>query len=692
MGQRRSIVLTYAAAALGASVGAAFVLKLWHAHLGVPFSYGGDADLNHMAVKSVVEQGLNAGDRLLGWPFGQHLGDFPFLDYTTLALAWLVGLTGASSAVAMNAVFLLGFPLAAVAAAWVLVDLGVSRPAAAALGAVYALLPYHFVRGETHLFLSTYFAVPLGCWLALSLLGDRPPFASGDRRRNLAGALAVVLVGSAVQYYVLFALVLVLAAAAGLAVQRRPSRLALGVAAAVLVVFLVNLAPSVVYRVKHGPNPEVAHRNVWETNQFGLKLGDLLMPITEHRLAPLRHAAQTYRDAIPIPEFDSPALGGLAAGGFLFLLGVTVASALGGVRSRTQSLSLRTRHAAFLAVAALLASLGAGLVSVAAAVVGTPIRAFNRMSIFIAFFAFVAVAEGLDRLRPRLRAVVHVPLIAGLAVLAVLDQTSPAYAPRYAHEAAVWNADQAFVRRVAATLPQGSAVLQLPHLPFPENGPLVHVLDYEPLRGPLHTDRLHWTYGAVKGRAEDWSAAFALAPPEVAVRIGALAGCRAVWLQRGGYEDGGAAAVAALQAAASGPVLTTLGEDILFAPITPDRPGPLRELVLHPVYPRWASGFSPLQQDAVLGFRVAEPGARLRLENPLPRARRVRVQLRVDPVDPSRPVVLDLAGNRVGGGLGMFDIDVPAGGRDLLLRSDAGPLKVGRLVLLDVEVAQAVGW
>jgi hypothetical protein len=40
----------------------------------------------------------------------------------------------------------------------------------------------------------------------------------------------------------------------------------------------------------------------------------------------------------------------------------------------------------------------------------------------------------------------------------------------------------------------------------------------------------------------------------------------------------------------------------------------------------------------------------------------------------------------------MFDIDVPAGGRDLLLRSDAGPLKVGRLVLLDVEVAQAVGW
>ncbi len=37
-------------------VGAIFVLKLWRADLGVPFEYYGDVNLQHLLVRSVLDQ------------------------------------------------------------------------------------------------------------------------------------------------------------------------------------------------------------------------------------------------------------------------------------------------------------------------------------------------------------------------------------------------------------------------------------------------------------------------------------------------------------------------------------------------------------------------------------------------------------------------------------------------------------
>src|SRR2546430_743942 len=58
--------------------------------------------------------------------------------------------------------------------------LGVSRAVAAVLAVLYAFLPSHFFRGEVHLLLSGYYAVPLGVVLAVmatrgeALFGRRP--------------------------------------------------------------------------------------------------------------------------------------------------------------------------------------------------------------------------------------------------------------------------------------------------------------------------------------------------------------------------------------------------------------------------------------------------------------------------------------------------------------------------------------
>ena len=46
---------------------------------------------------------------------------------------------------------------------------------------LYAVIPYHFLRGEVHLTLSAYYAVPLGCWLILAGMGHADLFASRQR-------------------------------------------------------------------------------------------------------------------------------------------------------------------------------------------------------------------------------------------------------------------------------------------------------------------------------------------------------------------------------------------------------------------------------------------------------------------------------------------------------------------------------
>ncbi len=164
----------------------------------------------------------------------------------------------------------------------------------------------------------------------------------------------------------------------------------------------------------------------------------------------------------------------------------------------------RYRGLAALTLAAVLVGTTGGL-STLLAVVWPQIRAWNRLSIFIAFFALLAVGLLLESLRPRLPALGFGALLAGLLVLGALDQTSPFFIPPHAGLAADYRADQSWYRSVEGQLPEGASVVQLPHEPFPEP-PLGPRPIYEPAKAYLHTSDLRWSWGAMRGRPDDWSA------------------------------------------------------------------------------------------------------------------------------------------------------------------------------------------
>src|SRR5262249_32652909 len=71
----------------------------------------------------------------------------------------------------------------------------------------------------------------------------------------------------------------------------------------------------------------------------------------------------------------------------------------------------------------------------------------------------------------------------------------------------VYQSDADFVARIEASVPPGAMIMQLPFVPFPEHIDVENMHDYELLRGYLHSRKLRWSYGAMKGRpAAHWIA------------------------------------------------------------------------------------------------------------------------------------------------------------------------------------------
>jgi phosphoglycerol transferase len=591
-------------AAGGSLVLAMLLLKVWHADFQSPFSYERDALQNLMLIKNTLEQGWPLHNPLLGAPFGQELYDFPVVagDVTHLLIIKLIGLFSSNPAVVMNVFFLVQFPITALAALWVLRRLGVATWPAVACATLFALAPYHFYRGELHVFLAGYWSVPLGLFLVFSLLLDK---------RIAWPALVVVsvIIGTSEVYYAVFTLLL-LAVALGVALFRPTRRQALvtGVAAAAIIgaTLAAAHAPTIVYHAKHGQNSEIQKsRNPQQSEIFGMRLARVVLPVDQHRIGPLADVTKKYNDEAPSQLDDGPpqALGTIATLGLLSLL-VIVALALapGAIRRPLPPL---LPAAGIVVLAATLIGVVGGFSGVISYLISHTVRSWNRYSIYIGFAALVPIALAMTQARVRMTARGMGPVVLGVALTAVvvlgaLDQTGRGVVPRYDQLSAQWKSEAAFVRDVEAKLPRGADVYETPYVPFPESG-------YEPARPYFHSSTLHWSFGAMVGRPEDWARALLGQPGEVIVPSVAAAGFAGVYLDRGLYPDGGTAAAADLGRMLGQPLVRSATTRFELYDLRPyaqrvlSTLGPqakrLGDLTLHPPRAEFGPGFGPASID-----------------------------------------------------------------------------------------------
>jgi hypothetical protein len=651
----------YATTAAVTALVTAVALQLWRADLSVPFNYSGDALPTGAHFKTVIETGWYESQSLLSAPAGQTYNDFPTADNLHMLAPYLFRPFTSDWAVALNLYFLLGFLLIALAAVWFLRRVGVSRPLTVALATLYAIAPYHFIRGESHLWLGSYYAVPLAMGLLVMLLrGDRIWGRGPSANRVLSvlfspstrTALILLVLGSSSSYYSVFFIALL--SFTGLIVLVRDGSwrrflVAVGLGIGTVLVMLVNMFPDMLFGWLNGANPAGLARSRGETEFLALKFSQLILPWPGHRVAALGNLRQQY-DAGYLALGEQPALGVVAAAGFLAAFVVIVLMVVARRRFSRDAATwqLVGGLSALVLFAFMCATIG-GL-STLVSFLTSSLRGWNRMSIVIALLSLGIVGLLLDLGIRRLvasskrtrAAFLSIPLAAALVVVGFVDQTPADVGDSYASTKASYEADKAWVASIEDTLDAGAMVLMLPYIPFPENSASNGVLASDQLVPYLHSTQLRWSNGGIKGRpTADWPGTLENYQADDLPTLASSAGFSAIVVDRSASIDGGVALEESLvDLLGETPDVSTSGRfaffdlrdyrDGLASQIPSDELARIGALVTDPVmlYPA-PDFYSGYDKDGNVQLLSGKPLPRFTLTNSRDEARKVTVSFTI---------------------------------------------------------------
>jgi phosphoglycerol transferase len=627
-------------------------MKLWKADFHVPFSYGLDSLFYSTVIKGTIENGWYLQNSSLGAPGTANLHDFPIPDGVNFLLIKLLSLIRSDYPWVLNVFYLLTFPLTTVFSMFVFREFKLSHFSSIVWSLLYTFTPFHFFPGMAHLFVATYYVVPLAAGVALWVCsGELLTARDNDRtatprvnfrsRKFVLSIIACVLVSSVgFAYYAFFACFFILVGAITAAVTYRNLRYCLpalvftGVITAGL---LINLAPNFIYFYRHG-NPQVAQRGLQDTETFGLKIAPMLLPIRDHRIPSLAKLTERYSAEAPSVASEMAPLGLIGSIGFLALLGWLL---FGKEAGRVEGSRGLLNRLSVLNVAGVLLGVVGGFSSIFALIISAQIRSYHRISVFLAFFCLLGIAliieEVFRRRRNSIPAFLRYGALVLILVLGILDQTSERFVPAYAQNKAEFVNDDKFVRRIEQLLPARAMVFQLPYVQFPEGAPANVLTDYELSRGYLHSRDLHWSYGAMKKREGDqWLAQVTQKPlPEMLEAI-VFAGFQGIYIDRLGYRD--FAIENQLHGILRQPPLLSDNERLAFFDLTefsnqvrqqysPSEWAQKREDVLYPVVLTWGGGCWDREGTEENNWNWCSKTGELKIANYSRRPRRLELEM-----------------------------------------------------------------
>ncbi|MTD14107.1 hypothetical protein GIS00_09135 [Nakamurella sp. YIM 132087] len=596
----RSDLRHYLAAGAIATAVAIVYLRLWEARWSVPFYYSGDAVASLAHVKTTLQTGWYEYQPDLGAPYGQHYSDYPLSDDLHPALFKVFGLFTGNAPVVFNLYYVIGFPLAALTALWFLRRCGLRGFTAVALATLFAVAPYHFVRNENHLYLASYWAVPLGLGVVLDALRGRPLWGrrAGAPRvldvltgRGAGTVLMLVLVTLSSAYYGLFTVVLLIPAVIAGAIRTRDLRRTLGGVAAVVLIGVVEflaMLPDRIYAAANGADTGALTRQPSEAMTLAFKIIALVLPAPGHPVDSLAALREKYITNFPYSS-ELPALGTIASVGFVALLLLPLVRAAGPRPAGERRTSPRRRTLTDLALltwVGVLAGTFGGLGTLIAVFVTDNIRGWNRLSIFLMLLGLAAAGLASDAVADRwarrvraddpgpgrqaTRRITAAGLAAALLIVGVGDQDLTITVPPYAQAQTAWDNDAQFVAALEQRLPEGAMIFQLPYRAFPESEPLNGIPEADQLRLWLHSDTLRWSAGGIKGRPQtDWPSMVVSEGTSTMTTDLVSLGFAGIVVDRFSYQDGAAALERGLQQVLGDPVLNSPDNRYAFYDLAP---------------------------------------------------------------------------------------------------------------------------
>jgi len=693
----------------------ALCLQLYNADLRVPLIYNGDGFQVSIMVKGIIDNGNWFFNYYTGAPGGCEWYDFPIPNLLDFLMFRVISWIFPSYALTLNIYYILTFPLSAIIALFVIRQFKVSYLPAIVASLLFAFIPYHFLRGEAHFFLTTYYSIPLVVLIALWTYKGKELFFkkapdTGKIKLNpdipliLLGIAICVIAGSSGIYYAFFSCLFIMVAGTTAFISKREKTTLFSAIVCVLIIgatLVAIMSPNLIYRLENGANTEVAARQPADSEFYGLKIIQLLLPIGGHRIPMLAHITQAYNSSAPLVNENMTASLGLAGSiGFLVMLIYLFYRPVNHNRNTSEADNTMQGLSLLNITAVLWGTIG-GFASLFAYAIFPMIRSVNRISVYIAFFSLFMMAVLMETaylryLKGRLRKVVLVGALGLILVAGVLDQTSNAYIPDYKTLSAEYYSDDKFVKQIESSVPTGSMIFQLPYVPSPEECQVGHMQLYDQSRAYLHSDKLRWSHGAMKGRSTDLFYRELLASNNMTgiVRTLSLMGFNGIYVDRLGYTDNGQGIMANLSKILETQPIVSDNSRLYFYDMrpyneelksgyTPDAYKMSRENALHPLEVSWKGGFSIYEGSVDNSWIWCSNQGELHIANDLNTSRNVtlRMSLSTGYWDSSNMMISgpDFTDKIVveGEGIGYIKkLTVPPGGNVIRFTSDARKLEV----------------
>lgn len=549
--------------------------------LTYPFIYDGDG----LDILRRLKMIINGSWSILGVPettelskpFGFILGDFPSPNFTSLFIIKLFSFFIKDAFILFNVLFIATYLLAANGMYYVLSKLRINILLSITIAILFAFAPFHFLRMGHFMYLF-YFAIPIQILYVLRLWNKKPLFfiVRDDSlkykvdmsRRNFSIALVIFFSSLLNFYYTFFiSFLVIIATFSSCLYHKNKCHLISGLIFIVLLVapFSINMIPYKLYEYEHGGNSSVAQRVPAEAEIYGLKISQMLLPISEHRISTFSDIKARTKHNPLTNENGMAALGLTAALGFLFLVSYLLII--------NNKFDIYRRLSILNVSAVLLATIG-GFSSVFATLVTPQIRGYNRISIVITAISLIAVALLLNHLIKKNKSKALAVFIASaLLVMGLLDQVSQKMTLQPTKEFKdKFNRDAEFIESLESALNgiKEPKVLQLPYMSFPESPRINKMNSYSQMVHYLHSDNIGWTYGAVKGRESDrWLISLTDLPIEGMLSVLKKSGFNGVLITRSGYEDDGEELISKLSDILGGKFITNMDNTEVFFEIIP---------------------------------------------------------------------------------------------------------------------------
>ena len=517
-----------------------------HPNFSYPYSFTGDSVGAQNLIQRALDERWFFQNWRTGYPFGSNHLDFPSSDTGTIFALKVIGvLAGNSFVVAYNLFYLITFSLSFSFTYIFFRRYDISKPYSFVAGLVYAFASFHFQR-IGHYFYISYFIIPLAFYLLGSL------FTAASKRQRAITNISLATCSCFGAYYSIFLALLFLIAGFWSWFRtesfRLFSRIFFG-ALAVLFGLLINISPSLIYRAEQGKNVTVAARGANESEIYGLKITQMLLPRIDHRAPILANISKSYASQFPLVNENHTAnLGLIGSVGFLFSL-VGAFILLSG--KRTPPILALSFCMIFFGV--LFTTVGGGA-SILSLLVSSQVRGWNRISIVILFltiYVFFYVFEMMYRriTNSYFASIFLIFSSVSIAFISLYDQTtSPCIACNKQLEFS-FEDESDLVHKIENALPQGSAILQLPYLSFPESGGLHSLGDYDLLKPYLLSKHLRLSFGGMRGRdGDNFFARLASEPMDRQIEVASRLGFSAISVDRRGYKDSGAEIITLLNA------------------------------------------------------------------------------------------------------------------------------------------------